>query len=81
MDTVKTLMLAGLTLGVGSAMACGSDVTNDYAAKLLAAHQSESGQVQSGSSDVDAQEDAFQLGPFHATSPRSNRPVGGQGGG
>jgi hypothetical protein len=85
MKTTKTLMLAAfaaLSLGVGSAMADGSDVSNDYqAAKILAARQAQLGQVQSGASDMDTPRNGFQLGPFHATPSRPNALVGGQGGG
>jgi len=85
MNTTKTLMLAAvaaLSLGLGSAMADGSDVINDYqAAKILAARQVQPSAVQSGASDIDAQRNGFQLGPLHATPERPNALVGGQGGG
>jgi hypothetical protein len=73
MNTTKTLMLAAaaaLSLGMGTAMADGSDVPNDYqAAKILAARQAQLGEVQSGSSDVGATR-GWLLGPFHATPDR-----------
>jgi len=73
MNTTKTLMLAAaaaLSLGVGTAMADGSDVMNDYqAAKILATRQAQSGQVQAGSSDVSSTR-GWQLGPVHATPDR-----------
>jgi hypothetical protein len=73
MYTTKTLMLAAaaaLSLGMGTAMADGSDVMNDYqAANILAARQAQLGQVQSGSSDINSTR-GFHLGPFHATPDR-----------
>jgi hypothetical protein len=80
MNTTKTLMLAAaaaLSLGMGTAMADGSDVMNDYqAAKILAARQAQLGEVQSGSSDADSARGWWQLGPFHAT-PDPLYPVAG----
>jgi hypothetical protein len=82
MNTTKTLMLAAaaaLSLGMGTAMADGSDVMNDYqAAKILAARQAQSGEVQSGSSDINSTR-GFQLGPFHATPDRLYPVAGDQG--
>jgi hypothetical protein len=84
--TTKTLMLAAfaaLSLGVGSAMADGADVINDYqAAKILSARQAQAGQLQAGASDVTSvRNGGWQLGPFHGTPDRPNRPVGGADGG
>jgi hypothetical protein len=84
MNTTKTMMLAALTpmtLGVGTAMADGPDVTNDHQPeKVLAARQAQLGQVQSGMSDLSSTGGAFQLGPFHATPYRPNGLVGYGGG-
>jgi hypothetical protein len=83
MYTTKTLMLAAaaaLSLGMGTAMADGSDVPNDYqAAKILAARQAQLGQVQSGSSDVNSTR-GWQLGAVHATPDRLYPVAGEQGG-
>jgi hypothetical protein len=81
MNTTKTLMLAAaaLSLGMGTAMADGSDVMNDYqAAKILAARQGQSGPVQAGSSDINSA-GGWKLGPFHAT-PDPLYPVAGDQG-
>jgi len=78
MYTTKTLMLAAaaaLSLGMGTAMADGSDVMNDYqAAKILQARPG-----QAGSSDVDATR-GWQLGAVHATPDRLYPVAGEQGG-
>jgi hypothetical protein len=85
MKTTTTLMLAALatlSLGVGNAMADGSDVINDYqAAKILAARQTHAGEVQFGTSDVSPMRNDFQLGPFHATPDRGVATVGSDGSG
>jgi hypothetical protein len=85
MKASKTLMLAALaalSIGVGTAMADGSDVINDYqAAKILSARQAQGDTVQAGAADFSAGGGGFQLGPFHATPYRANQLVGGQGGG
>jgi hypothetical protein len=86
MNTTKTLMLAALaalSLGVGTAMADGSDVMNDYqAAKILAARQAQLGQIQSGASDMTSMRNSnFQLGWFHATPDRGVATVGSDGSG
>jgi hypothetical protein len=80
----KTLMLAAvaaLSLGMGTAMADGSDVINDYqAAKIAAARQAHAGEVQMGASDVTPMRNDFHLGWFHATPDRPNALVSTGGG-